>query len=121
MRPLVSVIVPAKDQEAHLGDCLTSLVGQLDDPAALQVIVVDDGSTDGSPQLLASRFGQDPRVVLVPTANGGQLAAFQRGMALVPRASHVRPGRTGSQCRSDSGCFPSFAAASTSRTPGHGM
>ncbi|HYI55831.1 MAG TPA: glycosyltransferase family 2 protein [Microlunatus sp.] len=48
MTPLVSVIVPAKDQEAHLSDCLTSLVGQLDDPAALQVIVVDDGSSDAT-------------------------------------------------------------------------
>jgi glycosyltransferase involved in cell wall biosynthesis len=46
--PLVSVIVPAKDQEAHLGDTLTSLVGQLGDPEALQVIVVDDGSTDAT-------------------------------------------------------------------------
>ena len=36
VKPLVSVVVPAKDQEPHLGDCLTSLVGQLDDPAALR-------------------------------------------------------------------------------------
>ena len=48
MKPLVSVVVPAKDQEPHLGDCLTSLVGQLDDPTALQVIVIDDGSDDAT-------------------------------------------------------------------------
>jgi glycosyltransferase involved in cell wall biosynthesis len=54
--PLVSVIVPAKDQEAHLGDTLTSLVGQLGDPGALQVIVVDDGSTDATGEI-ARTFG----------------------------------------------------------------
>ena len=54
MRPLVSVIVPAKDQEAHLADCLTSLVGQLGDPAALEVIVVDDGSRDATGDIARS-------------------------------------------------------------------
>jgi glycosyltransferase involved in cell wall biosynthesis len=54
--PLVSVIVPAKDQESHLSDCLTSLVGQLDEPAALQVIVVDDGSSDAT-GIIAATFG----------------------------------------------------------------
>ena len=44
----MSVVVPAKDQEPHLGDCLSSLVGQLADPEALEVIVVDDGSTDAT-------------------------------------------------------------------------
>jgi glycosyltransferase involved in cell wall biosynthesis len=56
VRPLVSVIVPAKDQQAHLGDCLTSLVGQLSDPAGLQVIVVDDGSSDATGEI-ARTFG----------------------------------------------------------------
>lgn len=50
--PLVSVVVAAKDQEAHIGDCLTSLAGQLTgplgDPSQLQVIMVDDGSRDAT-------------------------------------------------------------------------
>ena len=54
--PLVSVIVPAKDQEAHLSDCLTSLVDQLPDRDALEVIVVDDGSRDATSDIAAT-FG----------------------------------------------------------------
>jgi hypothetical protein len=45
--------------------------------------VVDDGSTDGSDSLLRQRFGADGRVTLICSSNGGQLQAFQRGVALV--------------------------------------
>ncbi|GAA3685659.1 glycosyltransferase family 2 protein [Arthrobacter ginkgonis] len=53
-RPLVSVIVPAKDQAPYISDALASLALQFDDPAALEVLVVDDGSTDGTGELAAS-------------------------------------------------------------------
>src|SRR6266436_5173601 len=42
--PTVSVIVPARNEEACLGACLESLVSQ--DGVAFEIIVVDDGSTD---------------------------------------------------------------------------
>lgn len=50
---------------------------------AMQVIVVDDGSTDGSDVLLRERYGADERVVLISGGNGGQLSAFQRGVNVV--------------------------------------
>lgn len=46
----------------------------------LQVIVVDDGSTDGSDTLLREHYATDSRVTLICGSNAGQLAAFQRGM-----------------------------------------
>ncbi|MEO8747088.1 MAG: glycosyltransferase family 2 protein [Rhodanobacter sp.] len=48
---------------------------------ALQVIVVDDGSSDGSPAQLRERYSNDSRVTLLLGDNAGQLSAFQRGSA----------------------------------------
>jgi glycosyltransferase involved in cell wall biosynthesis len=42
--PVISVIIPARNEEANIGACLESLLGQTD--IAFEVIVVDDGSTD---------------------------------------------------------------------------
>jgi len=47
-----------------------------------QVIVVDDGSTDSSAELLGSRYDADPRVTVHLSDNAGQLGAFRRGVGL---------------------------------------
>ena len=46
-----------------------------------QIVVVDDGSTDGSVQHLQSRYGDDPGVEIVSKPNGGQLSCFEAGVA----------------------------------------
>ena len=46
-----------------------------------EIIVVDDGSLDGSQSMLRERYGSHPLVRLVFQANGGQLAAFHAGLA----------------------------------------
>ena len=58
--PLVSVIVPVRDGERHLRTALDSVLGQtLTD---LEVLVVDDGSTDATPAIVDELAAADPRV-----------------------------------------------------------
>ena len=58
--PQISVIIPARNEEARLEPCLTGLRGA---PGVVEMIVVDDGSTDGTAEL-ARRLGA--RVVVAP-------------------------------------------------------
>lgn len=75
-----SVIVTCYNYRDFVEEAVDSALAQTRAPA--QVIVVDDGSTDGSGELLRARYGDDPRVTLLFGENGGQLAAFQRGAAV---------------------------------------
>src|SRR6516225_2954219 len=53
--PVVSVIIPARNEEANLRPCLESLVSQ--QGIAFEIIVVDDGSSDGTPTIAVSFQG----------------------------------------------------------------
>jgi glycosyltransferase involved in cell wall biosynthesis len=75
--PLVSCIVPCYNGARYLGECLESILGQTHEP--LEVIVVDDGSTDASPDVIAG-FGS--RVRYHRRENGGPAAACNTGLAL---------------------------------------
>lgn len=71
----VSVIVPAYDVAVSLGRCLDSIF--LQDVSDLQVIVVNDGSTDSTPEV-AKRYGD--RLTYLEQANQGQGAARNTGL-----------------------------------------
>lgn len=76
--PLISVIVPVYNTLPYLGACLDSLLGQtLDD---LEVICIDDGSTDGSAEMLDAYAGRDVRVKVTHQANAGVSAARNEGL-----------------------------------------
>lgn len=77
--PLVSVVVPVFNTEKHLGQALDSLLAQTH--GNLEVICVDDGSTDGTPQLLADYASRDDRIRLLTQENAGPGAARNRGIA----------------------------------------
>jgi hypothetical protein len=80
MFPKVSVVVPAYNLARYLGRAIDSALAQ-DWPAeALEVIVVDDGSTDETPQVLAA-YGE--RIRVVRQDNGGLVRAVDRGLAEV--------------------------------------
>ncbi len=76
--PVLSVIVPMYDVEPYISSCLESLAGQhLDD---IEIIVVDDGSTDGS-RMIAERWARrDPRLRMLEQPNAGLSAARNTGV-----------------------------------------
>ncbi len=61
--PLVSIVVPARDEERRIGEAVASFCRQ--DYPALEVIVVDDGSTDATPRILAELQAQFPNLKVV--------------------------------------------------------
>jgi len=65
---LVTVVVPARDEEAHLEACLDSILAQ--DHRALQVVVVDGASTDRTAEIVRARAARDSRVELLTNPQG---------------------------------------------------
>lgn len=53
----ISVIVPARNEEAHIGDCIKSLLAQHYPEGLLEIIVVDDHSTDRTAEIIQSFTG----------------------------------------------------------------
>jgi cellulose synthase/poly-beta-1,6-N-acetylglucosamine synthase-like glycosyltransferase len=79
--PLVSVVVPVFNVEQYLPACLDSVLGQtLQD---IEVICVDDGSSDASRQILEHYARRDCRLRAVFQENRGQSSARNRGLELV--------------------------------------
>ena len=78
--PKVSVIVPVFNAEKYLQECVDSVLNQtLTD---LELILVDDGSADGSPALCDKYAAQDCRVRVIHQENAGAAAARNRGMSI---------------------------------------
>ncbi len=77
MRPSVSVIIPIYNSAKYLREAIGSVLAQNYSP--LEVLVVDDGSTDNGPEL-ASRYGSAVRVIAIP--HRGHPAARNAGVAV---------------------------------------
>jgi len=75
----VAVVVPMFNAERTIGATLKSICAQTH--ARLDIVVVDDGSTDGSAAVVAACQARDPRVRLVHQANAGVAAARNKGAA----------------------------------------
>ena len=98
----ISVVVPVYDVESYLPACLQSIARQeVDD---LEVVVVDDGSRDGSAEIAATFARHDPRFRLIRQPNGGlgrarnagldaatgEYLAFADGDDVVPSGAYAR-------------------------------
>jgi glycosyltransferase involved in cell wall biosynthesis len=77
--PLITVVIPAYNSAWSIRDTLRSVLNQTQ--GALEVIVVDDGSTDDLARLLQPFEVADPRLRVVSQANAGLAAARNRGLA----------------------------------------
>lgn len=77
--PLVSVVVPAYNAQATMAETLESIIAQTYEN--LEIIVVDDGSRDGTTGIVEAYMARDARISLLRQANGGVAAARNAGIA----------------------------------------
>ena len=77
-KELISVIVPVYNVRSYLEKCFESIAGQ--NYRNLEIILVDDGSTDGSGDLCEELAGRDSRVRVIHKKNGGLGSARNAGI-----------------------------------------
>lgn len=77
-KPLVSVLVPVYNVEKYLDKCLDSILSQT--LTQIEVICVNDGSTDGSLEILEKYQKMDSRISIVTKENGGLPSARNAGL-----------------------------------------
>jgi len=75
---VISVVVPIYNVEPYLRDCLRSIAAQT--VSDLEVVMVDDGSTDGSAAIAREFVANDPRFRLISQPNGGLGKARNTGI-----------------------------------------
>lgn len=77
--PLITVVVPAYNRATTITDCVRSVQAQT--YTKWELVVVDDGSADGTPQVVAKLAQDDPRIRLIQQpCNGGAQAARNAGI-----------------------------------------
>jgi glycosyltransferase involved in cell wall biosynthesis len=77
--PIVSVILPAYNAEKYIGDAITSVCNQTYN--RWELIIVDDGSVDGTSKIASDFCHRDPRIRLVSRENGKLPKARNTGIA----------------------------------------
>lgn len=75
----VSVIIPVYNVEDYLNQCLTSV--EQNNEVSLEIIAVNDGSTDGSLAIMQAHAARDSRIRVIDKENQGYGASVNRGIA----------------------------------------
>lgn len=78
IQPLISMIVPVYNIKEYLSRCVESVCSQT--YSKLEIILVDDGSTDGSGELCDQFALKDERIIVVHKMNGGLVSAWKKGL-----------------------------------------
>ena len=78
-KPLISVIVPVYNIEKYLERCVTSIKEQT--YSNLEILLIDDGSTDASGEMCDRMAGEDERIRVFHKKNGGSSSARNLGIA----------------------------------------
>ena len=78
MKELISIIIPVYNVEDYLPDCLESVINQ--SYSNLEIILINDGSKDGSGRICEQYRNTDSRIVLINQENKGVSAARNKGL-----------------------------------------
>ena len=76
--PLISVIIPAYNVEKYINRCIESIIYQ--DYKNIEVIIINDGSTDNTREICEQYIKQDKRIRLINTENRGAGSARNTGI-----------------------------------------
>lgn len=77
---ILSVIIPTYNVEKYIVECVDSLLKQISAPN--EIIIINDGSTDGTLQLAEKHYAHLPQVKIITIPNGGLGNARDTGMAV---------------------------------------
>lgn len=78
--PLISIIVPVYNSEKYLCRCIQSI--QKQNYSNIEIIMVDDGSTDESGKICDELAAKDARIKVIHKKNGGQASARNQGISI---------------------------------------
>src|SRR5579859_402983 len=77
--PLISVLIPCFNEEKVIESSVRRILAS--NWAKLEVLVLDDGSSDHTAEVVRKAFSEEPRVTLMSFENGGKARALNRGLA----------------------------------------
>ena len=77
-RPLISIVIPVYNNAEHLVQCFNSICNQTD--KEFELVVVDDGSTDGSEKICDDYFVGEQNTIVIHQKNGGSVCSRKTGI-----------------------------------------